>query len=235
MTISFDCRLVRPAFTFDVRFEAGVGVTALFGPSGSGKSTTLRVIAGLDQPERGMVIVDGVTLLDTSRQIALAPYRRGIGFVFQDALLLPHLSVKANLTYGRWFTPKPAQRIAFDSVVEVLGIGHLLARRPASLSGGERQRVAIGRALLTSPRLLLMDEPLASLDHARKQEILPFIERVSAEFAIPIIYVSHAADEVARLATHLVMLDNGRVVAEGAPADMLAGQLTSAARSSHGA
>jgi molybdate transport system ATP-binding protein len=141
--------------------------------------------------------------------------------VFQDSRLFPHLSVRANLLYGRWFTPAAARRVALDPVVEVLGVGHLLDRRPASLSGGERQRIAIGRALLASPRLLLMDEPLASLDADRKLEILPFIERLRDEFAIPIVYVSHSVEEVARLAALVVRLEDGRVVAVGSPAEAL--------------
>ncbi len=149
------------------------------------------------------------------------PHRRRIGFVFQDALLLPHLSVRSNLGYGRFFTRKVDRRLPFDAVVQVLGIGHLLDRRPATLSGGERQRVAIGRALLASPRLLLMDEPLASLDAARKRELLPFIERLRDEFAIPILYVSHAAEEVARLADRVVLIEAGRVAASGRPDEVL--------------
>ena len=220
--ISFACRLARGDFTFDTAFEAGPGITALFGPSGSGKSTVIRLLAGLQMPDDGRIVVDGATLLDTSARIAVPPHRRRMGLVFQDALLLPHLSVRGNLTYGRWFTPHRERRVAFDPVVEVLGIGHLLDRRPATLSGGERQRVAIGRALLMSPRLLLMDEPLASLDDDRKREILPFIEMLRDEFAIPIVYVSHAVEEIARLATRVVRIENGRVVATGTPAEALA-------------
>ncbi len=226
--IRFSCRLARPGFAFDVAFEAGAGVTALFGPSGSGKTTAIRLLAGLEQPDRGHASLDDTVLLDTDRGIAVAPHRRRIGLVFQDALLLPHLSVRANLAYGRWFTPKPERRIALEPVVDVLGIGHLLDRRPGSLSGGERQRVAIGRALLASPRLLLMDEPLASLDRERKLEILPFIERLRDEFAIPVIYVSHAIDEVARLAAHVVRLEAGRVAAAGPPRNVLSPALAMA-------
>ncbi len=222
--IRFACRLARPGFALDTAFTAGQGVTALFGPSGSGKSTVIRLLAGLERPDKGRITVGDTVLLDTGGGIAVPPHRRRMGLVFQDALLLPHLSVKANLTYGRWFTPRGERRIAFDPVVEVLGIGHLLDRRPATLSGGERQRVAIGRALLTSPRLLLMDEPLAALDQARKQEILPFIERLRDAFALPVVYVSHAAEEVTRLASHVVRLDAGRVVAEGTPAEVFAGR-----------
>ncbi len=219
--IRFDCRLTRPGFTFDAAFEAGPGVTALFGPSGSGKSTALRLIAGLERPERGRISLDGEALTDTEARLHRPPHRRRIGLVFQDALLLPHLSVRSNLSYGRFFTRKTDRRLSFDAVVQVLGVGHLLDRSPATLSGGERQRVAIGRALLASPRLLLMDEPLASLDAARKRELLPFIERLRDEFAIPILYVSHAAEEVARLAARVVMLETGRVIASGPPDEVL--------------
>lgn len=220
--IGFDCRLPRKDWVFDVAFEADAGVTALFGPSGSGKSTAIRLLAGLERPERGRIVAGGTTLLDTAAGIDMPPHRRRIGLVFQDSLLLPHLSVHANLTYGRWFTPRPERKVEFEAVVDVLGIGHLLKRRPATLSGGERQRVAIGRALLASPRLLLMDEPLASLDDARKREILPFIERLRDEFGIPIVYVSHAVEEVARLAARVVRLKDGKVAAIGTPAEVLA-------------
>lgn len=220
--ISFNCRLARNGFLFDVAFETNSGIAALFGPSGSGKSTAIRLLAGLERPDRGRIAINGMALMDTAARVAVAPHRRRIGLVFQDAHLFPHLSVRANLGYGRWFTPKAERRIGFAPVVEVLGIGHLLDRRPSTLSGGERQRVAIGRALLTSPRLLLMDEPLASLDGARKLEILPFIERLRDEFGIPIVYVSHSVEEVARLASQVVKLENGRVAASGSPADVLA-------------
>ena len=220
--IAFDCRLDRSDFHFAAAFQADGGVTALFGPSGSGKSTAIRLIAGLERPTSGHIAVDGHVLVDTADRVFVPPHARRIGLVFQDALLFPNFSVRSNLTYGRWFTPKSARRIAFEPVVEVLGIGHLLDRRPGTLSGGERQRVAIGRALLTSPRLLLMDEPLASLDAARKLEILPFIERLRDEFAMPIVYVSHAIEEVARLAAKVIKLDRGKVIADGPPAAVLA-------------
>jgi molybdate transport system ATP-binding protein len=219
--ISFDCQLKRPGFAFDVAFETNDGITALFGTSGAGKSTAIRLLAGLERPDRGRIAANGSVLLDTSHRVCVASHKRRIGLVFQDAHLFPHLSVKTNLLYGHWFTPKSERRIGFDPVVDVLGIGHLLERRPSTLSGGERQRVAIGRALLTSPRLLLMDEPLASLDANRKLEILPFIERLRDEFSIPIVYVSHSVDEVARLAQHVVKLEGGRVIAAGTPTEVL--------------
>lgn len=219
--IRFACRLVRPEFTLDAAFEGGDGVTALFGPSGSGKSTIIRLLAGLDAPTEGEITIHGETLVNTRTRQSVPAHRRRIGLVFQDALLFPHLSVAANLAYGAWFARGVERRITRDPVVEVLGIGHLLDRRPATLSGGERQRVAIGRALLMNPRLLLMDEPLAALDEARKLEILPFIERLRDQFGIPILYVSHAVEEVARLAATVVKLEAGRVIARGAPPDVL--------------
>ncbi|MGV6875698.1 molybdenum ABC transporter ATP-binding protein [Pseudochelatococcus sp. B33] len=197
-----------PGFSADIRFSApSPGVTALFGPSGCGKSTTLMAIAGLLKADEARVTLDGVSLSD------LPPAKRRIGVVFQDGRLFPHLSVDGNLRYGlRRAPPGP---IAFDRTVDLLGIGHLLARRPATLSGGERQRVAIGRALLSQPRLLVMDEPLAALDGARKAEILPFLMRLRDGLQLPILYVSHAIEEVAKLADTLVLLEAGTVVAAG--------------------
>ena len=220
--ISVDVRLARRDFTLDVAFTGGAGVTALFGPSGCGKTTLIRLVAGLERPESGRIALGDRVLVDRATGTFLRPHARRIGLVFQDAQLFPHLSVAANLAYGRLFTPPARRRIDRDAVVEVLGIGHLLTRRPPTLSGGERQRVAIGRALLTSPDLLLMDEPLAALDEERKAEILPFVERLRDEFRIPILYVSHAVEEVARLASTVVRMDHGRVTAVGTPAEVLA-------------
>ena len=197
------------------------GVTALFGPSGAGKTSLINMVAGLMQPDAGRISVNGLCLFDSSRRIDLPPEKRRIGYVFQDGRLLPHLSVRANLTYGMRLTPADHRFVAFDDVVELLGIGHLLTRRPAKLSGGEKQRVAIGRALLTCPALLLMDEPLASLDGSRKAEVLPFILRLSREYAIPILYVSHIMDEILNLADRLVIMDMGRVAAFGDLDDLL--------------
>ena len=205
-------------FVLDISFSGGSGITALFGPSGSGKSSVIKVIAGLTRLGTGRVVLDGTVLADGEGRHT-PPHRRRIGVVFQEARLFPHLSVRRNLRYGRLFTPRGEQRIAEGPVIDTLGIGHLLDRHPATLSGGEQQRVAIGRALLASPRLLLMDEPLASLDAARRLEILPLIEKLRDEFGIPIIYVSHAVEEVARLAGKVVVLEAGRVAREGAPAD----------------
>ena len=220
--IAFDCTLRRDEFVLDVAFEAGKGVTALFGPSGSGKTTVMQLLAGLARPDRGMIRLGDTVLTDTASGFFLPPHKRHIGLVFQDAQLFPHLSVRQNLLYGRFFAPLGERRINFDNVVAVLGLDHCLKQFPATLSGGEKQRVAIGRALLSQPHLLLMDEPLASLDMARKLEILAFIERLHGLFAIPIIYVSHAVEEVVRLASHVVRLEKGKVVAAGPTAEVMA-------------
>jgi molybdate transport system ATP-binding protein len=198
-------------FALDVSFTASEQVVALFGPSGSGKTTVLNVIAGLIRPAAGHVTVDGRLLFDVATRVFVPPHRRRIGYVFQESRLFPHLRVRQNLTYGRWFTPKRERWGGIDEIVGLLGIDHLLDRHPRSLSGGEKQRVAIGRALLASPRLLLMDEPLASLDEARKRETLPYIERLRDQLSIPIVYVSHSLAEVQRLTTHIVRLDSGRM------------------------
>jgi molybdate transport system ATP-binding protein len=202
-------------FTLDAGFTSAGGVTALFGRSGAGKTTLINIIAGLARPEVGLVALDGAVLLDTSRGIDAPVHKRRVGYVFQEGRLFPHLSVRGNLTYGERRAPIDGRWASFDRVVALLGIEALLDRRPALLSGGEKQRVAIGRALLASPRLLLMDEPLASLDARRKAEILPYIERLRDEMALPVVYVSHAIGEVARLADTLVLLDAGNVVASG--------------------
>ncbi len=220
--IEVSVQLARRDFGLEARFAGDGGVTALFGPSGCGKTTVIRLVAGLERPDVGRIVLGDRVLVDTEKRIFVAPHRRRIGLVFQDAQLFPHLSVAGNLGYGRFFTPEPARRVERDAVIAVLGIGHLLERRPATLSGGERQRVAIGRALLTSPDLLLMDEPLAALDEERKLEILPFVEGLRDEFGIPILYVSHAVEEVARLASTVVRMDRGRVTAIGAPEDVMA-------------
>ncbi|QGM96795.1 molybdenum ABC transporter ATP-binding protein [Methylocystis parvus] len=216
--IDVDVKLKVGDFSLDVAFKNENGVTALFGQSGSGKSVTLGVIAGLMRPDSGHVRLDGEPLVDVEAGIFIPVSRRRIGLVFQDANLFPHLSVKQNLLYGRWFAPRDARRIDFDAVVDTLGVGALLSRPPTRLSGGERQRVAIGRALLSCPKLLLFDEPLAALDMRRKLEILPLIERVRDDFKIPIVYVSHAVEEVARLAPCVVMIEAGRVKFVGDPA-----------------
>jgi molybdate transport system ATP-binding protein len=219
--IEFDADMTKGAFTLAGQFEAGGGITALFGPSGAGKTTVLNLIAGLAKPDRGRISVAGQVLVDTEIGIFVPPHKRRVGFVFQDAQLFPHLTVGQNLQFGRWFAPKGEQVLASKTVIAALGIGHLMARRPVRLSGGEKQRVALARALLSSPRLLLMDEPLAGLDEARKDDILPLIETVRDEFRIPMLYVTHAAEEVRRLASHVILLRDGRVQASGAPADVL--------------
>ena len=219
--ISFNCSLKRGEFDFNVAFQSDVGITGLFGPSGSGKSTVIQLLAGLIRPSRGRIAINDLALVDSARGLWLPPHKRGVGLVFQDAQLFPHLTVHQNLLYGRYFTPQPKDTISFQSVIDVLGIGHLLERSPATLSGGERQRVAIGRALLTSPRILAMDEPLAALDTNRKLEILPFIERLRDEFAIPILYVSHSVEEIARLASTVIKIENGKVAVTGSPDGVL--------------
>lgn len=205
-----------PAFALDAAFTAAPrGVTALFGPSGCGKSSILNAIAGLLAPQTGQVSLDGTALLDTARRIAIPAERRRCGLVFQEARLFPHLSIASNLRYGQRRAPPGAPGAGFEEVVELLGIAPLLGRRPAGLSGGERQRVALGRALLMRPRLLLMDEPLAALDAPRRAEILPFLARLRVAARLPILYVTHALDEVDALADQLVLLDAGRVLASG--------------------
>lgn len=210
------------AFELDARFESTGRLTALFGRSGSGKTSLVDIIAGLIVPAQGRVVVDGQVLVDTQAGVFVPKHRRRIGYVFQDARLFPHLSVRQNLLFGRWFSPRDAASGSeLAGVLDLLGIGHLLERRPGALSGGEKQRVAIGRALLSKPRLLLMDEPLASLDEARKAEILPYIERLRDEIGVPIVYVSHSVAEVVRLATTLVTVDQGRVTACGPTGEVM--------------
>ena len=208
-------------FVLDASFESAGRLTALFGPSGSGKTTLVNLVAGLMRPDSGRIAIDGRVLADTATRTLLPASRRRIGYVFQDARLFPHLTVGQNLGYGRFFAPRAARYADMGSVVELLGIGHLLGRRPSRLSGGEKQRVAIGRALLASPRIILMDEPLASLDDERKAEILPYIERLRDETGIPIVYVSHSVPEVSRLATDVVVLRGGQVAAAGPTAAIL--------------
>ncbi len=221
MTLLVDVRHRLGDFALDAAFDSSGRLTALFGASGSGKSSLVNLIAGLARPARGRIVVGGAVLVDTDRRVFLPSHRRRIGYVFQDARLFPHMTVAQNLRYGRWFTPAGDRYADFDRVVDLLGIGDLLDRRPTLLSGGEKQRVAIGRALIASPRLILMDEPLASLDMARKAEIMPYIERLRDEAGIPIVYVSHSVAEVGRLATDIVVLSAGRVMASGPAAQIL--------------
>jgi len=208
-------------FALYAAFEAAGGATALFGPSGAGKTSLINMVAGLLRPDRGRIVLDGETLFDAAKRIDVPAWRRRIGCVFQEGRLFPHLSVRHNLDYGRWMGGHDADPAAFAHVVELLDIGALLDRRPGKLSGGERQRVAVGRALLMRPRLLLLDEPLASLDEVRKADILPYLERLRDEAKVPMIYVSHDAAEVKRIASRVVRLDGGKVTAAGG-AELLA-------------
>ena len=208
-------------FTLDVDLSLpGKGVTALFGPSGCGKTTLLRCIAGLTRAHLGRLTVNGAVW--QSEALFMPTHQRALGYVFQDAHLFAHLNVRRNLLYGQARVPMSERRVELDAMVERLGLGRLLERMPLGLSGGERQRVAIARALLTSPRLLLMDEPLAALDLARKNEFLPYLERLRDALDIPVLYVSHAPDEVARLADHIVVMQEGRAVAAGPLTETLA-------------
>jgi len=213
--------LQRPGFelSLDAHLPA-TGVTALFGPSGCGKTTVLRAIAGLERAA-GRVVVAGEVWQDDSTGRWVPPHRRALGYVIQEAALFPHLDVNQNLQYGLRRVPAAQRQVPLDQVVELLGIGHLMQRRTTTLSGGERQRVAIARALATSPRLLLMDEPLAALDAARKAEVLPYLDRLQASLRIPVLYVSHSLEEVARLADHLVLMAAGKALAIGPLSDVL--------------
>ena len=202
-------------FAVDVSFASESGATVLFGPSGAGKTSVINMIAGLLKPDSGRIVLDDEVLFDNTAYIDVPAWRRRIGYVFQEGRLFPHISVKHNLDYGRWMSGNASDPSAFKQVVDLLEIGHLLDRRPGKLSGGERQRVAVGRALLMRPRLLLLDEPLASLDAARKRDILPYLERLRDVARMPLIYVSHNAAEVRRIATRVVRLEAGSVVASG--------------------
>ncbi len=221
MSLSVRLQHDLPDIRLDLSFDAPPGVTVLFGRSGSGKTTVVNAVAGLLRPKAGRVSVDGWELFDTEKGLWLPPHKRRLGYIFQEGRLFPHLNVRQNLAYGRWFAPRGARRENPDRVVEMLGIGHLLDRRPAGLSGGEKQRVAIGRALLASPRLILADEPLAALDDARKSEILPYFETLRDEVSVPILYVTHSAAEVARLATSVVALQDGKSVRHGPASEVL--------------
>lgn len=211
------------AFALDVDLQLpGRGVSALYGHSGSGKTTCLRCIAGLERAEEGFVKINDEVWQDSQKGLFVPAHKRALGYVFQEASLFPHLSVRANLEFGLKRIPRQQRRVDMAQATELLGIGHLLERHPQHLSGGERQRIGIARALLTSPRLLLMDEPLAALDSKRKSEILPYLERLHDELDIPVLYVSHAQDEVARLADHIVLLSNGKALASGPIGETLA-------------
>jgi len=215
IVLSVDVEKQLGTFNLAVRFAAAGGATALFGPSGSGKTSVVNMIAGLLKPDRGAIVLDDTVLFDTAKSIDVPPHRRRIGYVFQEGRLFPHLSVRQNLDYGRRMSRRSPDAREFERIVGLLDIGRLLERRPRMLSGGERQRVAVGRALLMQPRLLLLDEPLASLDAGHKREILPYLVRLRDDAKIPIVYVSHTPGEVRRIATGVVRLEAGHVVATG--------------------
>lgn len=219
--LELNVRKRRSNFTLAADVRLGAGASGLFGPSGAGKTSLLNFIAGLEAPDEGRIRLDDVVLWDDAARINLAPERRAIGYIFQDARLFPHLTVRSNLLYGvRARRAKPNAR-TFDAVVQLLGIERLLTRRPRTLSGGEKQRVAIGRAVLSAPKLLLMDEPLASLDATRRVDILGYIRRLLDELPIAMLYVSHTAEEIAVLAREVVVLSAGRVMTVGSPDDVL--------------
>lgn len=210
--IEIAAKLQRKHFTLDIQFNLTARVTGLFGPSGSGKSTILNIIAGLVKPDNGRVTIDGQCLLDTAQHIFVPVYQRQVGLVFQDSRLFPHLSINDNLHYGYHKRQPVQQQFQPAQIIDLLQIGHLLNQRPHQISGGEQQRVAIGRALLSSPKLLLLDEPLASLDERLKDQILPFLKKVANEIKIPMIYVSHDQQEVRQICEEIVFIDNGKLI-----------------------
>jgi len=208
------------ALAIEARFDSAGGVTALFGPSGAGKTSIVNIIAGLLRPDRGTVALNGEALDDTVAGVHVPPHRRRIGYVFQDARLFPHLSVRENLDYGRRMNGLAIDGNETGRILQLLELEDFLDRRPGKLSGGEKQRVALGRALLSKPQLLLLDEPLGSLDEERKAEILPYLVRLRDQSAVPMIYVSHSADEVRMLATQVIHLQQGQIVARGDAASL---------------
>jgi molybdate transport system ATP-binding protein len=220
--LDISVRRLQGTFRVDAAFVTeGTGITALFGRSGAGKTSVITMVAGLVKPDEGRIVVNGRIYFDSEKGLNIPPEKRRFGYIFQDGRIFPHLSVKSNLTYGMNLVPRSERFVAFDQVVELLGLEHLLDRRPAKLSGGEKQRVAIGRSLLTSPHLMLMDEPLASLDDERKSEVLPFIATLPKEFDVPILYVSHSVDEILSLADYLVIVDSGLAIAAGQAKEVL--------------
>ncbi len=221
MNLEVDVNHRQGEFVLRARFQSDGRLTALFGRSGAGKTTLVNMIGGLIAPKEGRIVVNERVLFDAQQKISVPRHQRRIGYVFQEGRLFPHLNVRQNLLFGRWFTPRLRRVVAFEDVVSLLGIETLLHRIPVTLSGGEKQRVAIGRALLMDPEMLLMDEPLASLDDERKAEIYPYIERLRDDGRVPIVFVTHSVAEIARLATTIVVLENGRVIAAGAASDVL--------------
>lgn len=221
MPLNLNIKLKREAFYLEADLNLDHPVTGLFGPSGSGKTSLLSVIAGLDNPHSGKIELDNVTLYDSEKKINIPPHLRKIGYVFQDSQLFPHLSVKQNLLYGYRLVPENKKHFQPDQIIDLLDIGSLLSRRPRNLSGGEKQRVAMGRTLLASPKLLLMDEPLASLDEGLKNQILPFLKRVKDELHVPMLYVSHIISEILQLTDKLVVLEKGSVLAYGSFLDII--------------
>jgi molybdate transport system ATP-binding protein len=219
--LSFAAEKQQGDFRFGLEFSGPArGLLALFGRSGAGKTTLISILAGLARPDAGKIILDGRTLFDSAARVDVPPERRRIGYVFQEGRLFPHLDVRRNLLYGHRRAPAADRPVEIDEIVDLLGISHLLGRRPAGLSGGEKQRIAIGRALLSSPKLLLLDEPLAALDGERKAEILPYIERLRDELSLPIVYVSHDPTEILRVADHVLLLEEGRIAASGPVAEI---------------
>ncbi|MGV8936361.1 MAG: molybdenum ABC transporter ATP-binding protein [Allorhizobium sp.] len=221
MTLSIAIQHRQGAFELNADIEIGKGLTALFGPSGSGKTSLINMVAGLLRPASGRIAFAGDIWSDSTTRTFVPPHRRRIGYVFQEGRLFPHMTVRQNLEYATRFTPSGERLESLDRVVDLLAIGALLTRRPGLLSGGEKQRVALGRALMSSPRLLLMDEPLSALDNELKVAIIPDIERIRDETGIPIVYVSHSVEEVARLATRVIAIDAGRTIAIGTPDEVL--------------
>lgn len=232
MTFAVEIRHQQGDFRVEAQFASEGGVTALFGRSGSGKTSVLRIVGGLVKPDHGRIVIDDKVLLDTDKGIWLPPHRRGLGYVFQEPRLFPHLTVRQNLSYGQWFARSRSSLSDPEKIITMLGLEALLPRRPGLLSGGEKQRVAIGRALLASPRILLMDEPLSALDEARKAEILPYIERLRDELKLPVLYVSHSVGEVARLADRVVAMADGRVTGIGSASEILGIQTVATGRES---
>lgn len=224
MKLTVDIRYSQESFLLDTSFSLDSSRAAVFGPSGSGKSTLLHLLAGLNTPRSGRIVLDGEVLFDRVSGVNVPPHRRRIGMVFQDGRLFPHLTVEGNLRYGLKRIPKGGARLRFDEIVSLLEIDALLHRRPATLSGGERQRAALARALLARPRLLLLDEPLAGVDASRKASIIPFLQRVFEKTFTPALIVSHDLEEILPLTRHMIVLDEGRLAGLGHYRDLLAGR-----------